>query len=303
LSVHHARDILSEEAKKSGATAMATGDKLPAASSERGIALSEQSGSLVARGLDAIKNSQQGLARSGVEPDPINSFLEGVTSETRGDYAEAVKWYKKAADQGCAEAHLNLAFMYVEGRAPDEGGGQDCGAWYFFETEDWLRLAAERGYVKAQSKLGVLLYDHVDLCPQKRTQYTAKQFNKARKWLRLAAKQGEAEAQYYLGHMYYTGRLVPQDYGEAIKWCRLAAEQGNADAAYDLGLMYFHGQAVPQNYMRAYMWLGLAARSASYTEDREKAVTSRDRAAANLQSGQIAEAQRLLREARRDHAS
>jgi hypothetical protein len=36
--------------------------------------------------------------------------------------AEAVKWYRKAADQGSGEAHYHLGMCYAEGRgvAPDE---------------------------------------------------------------------------------------------------------------------------------------------------------------------------------------
>ena len=32
------------------------------------------------------------------------------------DYAEAVKWYRLAADQGNLEAQFNLARMYLRGR-------------------------------------------------------------------------------------------------------------------------------------------------------------------------------------------
>ena len=32
------------------------------------------------------------------------------------DDAEAVTWYRKAIDQGAAEAQLSLGFMYAEGR-------------------------------------------------------------------------------------------------------------------------------------------------------------------------------------------
>jgi TPR repeat protein len=155
---------------------MADEHKLPAQIAARALVAAEQSGSLVSRGLEAIKNRQQALVLFGVETDAKKSFLEGVAAEKRGDYAEAVKWYRKAADQGYAEAQLNLGIMYDEERAPDEafalseqraaregrnpGYYYDQGAWYLFETEHWLRLAAEQGYVKAQSKLGVLLYDH-----------------------------------------------------------------------------------------------------------------------------------------------
>ncbi len=36
----------------------------------------------------------------------------GVTQ----DYAEAMKWYRKAAEQGHAGAQHNLGFMYTEGQ-------------------------------------------------------------------------------------------------------------------------------------------------------------------------------------------
>src|SRR6476659_8879429 len=119
---------------------MADEHKLPAAIAARALAPAEQSGSVVARGLEAIKDRQQALLLFGDESEAKKSFFDGVAAEKRGDYAEAVKWYRKAADQGCAEAQLNLAMMYDEGRAPDEGNppGTNCydqGAWYFFETE------------------------------------------------------------------------------------------------------------------------------------------------------------------------
>jgi hypothetical protein len=92
---------------------MADEHKLPAQIAARALAPAGQSGSLVARGVEAIKNRQQALVLSGVEADAKKSFLEGVAAEKRGDYAEAVKWYRKAADQGYAEAQLNLAITIV----------------------------------------------------------------------------------------------------------------------------------------------------------------------------------------------
>ena len=35
--------------------------------------------------------------------------------DVRQDYAEAVKWYRKAAEQGFAEAQYNLGVMYAKG--------------------------------------------------------------------------------------------------------------------------------------------------------------------------------------------
>ena len=49
------------------------------------------------------------------------------------DYAEALKWYRKAADQGLALAQNNLGVLYSRG----DGVAQDDGEAYF-----WFNLAA-----------------------------------------------------------------------------------------------------------------------------------------------------------------
>jgi TPR repeat protein len=57
------------------------------------------------------------------------------------DYAEAVKWYRKAADQGYAAAQFNLGFMCDKG----EGVPQD-----YAEAYVWYSLAATSGYRNAK---------------------------------------------------------------------------------------------------------------------------------------------------------
>ncbi len=52
------------------------------------------------------------------------------------DYAEAVKWYRLAAEQGDASAQYNLGIMYINGK----GVPQD-----YAEAVKWYRLAAEQG--------------------------------------------------------------------------------------------------------------------------------------------------------------
>jgi TPR repeat protein len=58
------------------------------------------------------------------------------------DYAEAVRWYRKAAEQGDAAAQDALGFMSGKG----QGVSQD-----YAEAALWYRKAAEQGDVKAQS--------------------------------------------------------------------------------------------------------------------------------------------------------
>ncbi len=55
----------------------------------------------------------------------------GVTQ----DYAEAVRWYREAADQGLAAAQFNLGLMYYNG----QGVTQD-----YAEAHMWLNVAASR---------------------------------------------------------------------------------------------------------------------------------------------------------------
>ena len=59
--------------------------------------------------------------------------------------AEAVAWYRRAAEQGDARAQYNLGGMYREGRGvPQDAAG--AVAWY--------RRAAEQGHARAQYNLG-----------------------------------------------------------------------------------------------------------------------------------------------------
>jgi TPR repeat protein len=89
------------------------------------------------------------------------------------DEAEAVKWYRKAADLNKPEAQYNLAGMYANGR----GVTQD-----YAEAVKWWRKAAEQGYADAQSCLGVQ-YGTGEGVP--------KNYVEAYKWRLLAAAQGE----------------------------------------------------------------------------------------------------------------
>ena len=65
----------------------------------------------------------------------------------RQDDAEAVRWYRLAADQGDASGHFNLGMMYANGL----GVPQDD-----VEAARWWRLAADQGVAEAQSNLRVV---------------------------------------------------------------------------------------------------------------------------------------------------
>ena len=63
----------------------------------------------------------------------------GMYANGRGvlkDDAEAVRWYRLAADQGDATAKSNLGFMYTNGRGVLKDDA---------EAMRWYRLAADSG--------------------------------------------------------------------------------------------------------------------------------------------------------------
>jgi uncharacterized protein len=111
--------------------------------------------------------------------------------------------------------------------------------------------------------------------------------------LRELADQGDADAQYNLGVMHFVGQGMAKDDVEAAKLFREAAEQRNADAQNDLGAMYGEGQGVPRDLIRAYTWFSLAAIAGN-----QSAANNRDIAAQHMTAGEIAEAKRLVTEAK-----
>ena len=63
----------------------------------------------------------------------------------RQDYAEAVRWYRKAAEQGYAKAQGSLGWMYEQGLGIPKDGA---------EAVKWYRKAADQGNAVAQRFLG-----------------------------------------------------------------------------------------------------------------------------------------------------
>jgi TPR repeat protein len=71
-------------------------------------------------------------------------------SQGRGvsqDHAEPAYWYRKAADQGDADAQNNLGPLYAQGK----GVSQDQA-----EAAYWYRKAADKGHATARLNLGRL---------------------------------------------------------------------------------------------------------------------------------------------------
>jgi TPR repeat protein len=154
---------------------------------------------------------------------------------------EAVKWFRKAAEQNNAWAQVNLGVCYSNG----QGVAKDD-----VEALKWLRKAAEQNCGEAQIKLALYYLLGYGV---------AKDDAEPVKWYRKAAEQNFAAAQFALGLCYAKGQGVAKDEVEAVKWWRKAAQQNFAAAQRSLGLAYVLGNGVAKDHVEGYTWVLLAA--------------------------------------------
>ena len=191
------------------------------------------------------------------------------------DAAKAIQWYRKAAEQGNAEAQAALGTMQFSA----EGD-------YLKERVEWLRKAAVQHHANAQNNLGVVyaLGMGVPIDAAEAVEWwrkaaglrhpgaqcnpgaaydigegVAKDATKAVEWWRRAAEQGFVGAQYNVGRAYYDGEGVPKDAARAVEWWQKAAEQGHADAQVNIAVGYLSGNGVPKDAAKGVEWLRKAA--------------------------------------------
>jgi hypothetical protein len=69
------------------------------------------------------------------------------------DDVEAARWFRRAAEQGNAEAMTNLGVMCGTGRGVAQDGAEAV-RWYRLAV-DWWRRAAEQGDASAMINLGI----------------------------------------------------------------------------------------------------------------------------------------------------
>lgn len=129
-------------------------------------------------------------------------YVKGFGVEKNDE--EAVKWYKKAAEQGHAKG------QFVIGKAYDKGKD-------YKEAVKWYRKAAEQDFADAQNYLGIKYQrgEGVELSNEE-----------ANNWYLRAASLGNKWAQYNLGCNYRDGKGIGQDEEKAIEWFRKSAIQG-----------------------------------------------------------------------------
>ena len=120
-------------------------------------------------------------------------------------FAKAVKWYRKAAEQGNALAQSSLGIFYSTGRGVPQDDAEAVG---------WWRKAAEQGDAKAQYNLGIKYYDgHV----------VPEDYVQAHMWFNLAASRyppGEDRDRAVKNRDIFAKKMTPAQISEAQKLAR-----------------------------------------------------------------------------------
>lgn len=177
--------------------------------------------------------------KSAVESYPSEPRLQyqyGRTFNRAGNYSEAMKWYRKAADLGYTPAMCGIGSLYSKG----QGVSRDYG-----NALKWYRKAADLENASAMHEIGYLY---------NMGQGVSQDYNEAMTWYRKAADLGDVNAMNSIGYLYDHGRGLTQDSSEAIKWYRMAAERGHASAMRNIGYLYAHGKGVSKNFREAMTW-------------------------------------------------
>ena len=115
-------------------------------------------------------------AEAGALEDADQQYRLGYMYDNDHFYADAMKWYRKAAEQGLVEAYLNIGSMYSDGN----GVPKDYAQALF-----WWRKAADRGNSDAEFNIATL-YQNGQGVPRDIAQ--------ARIWYQKAADGGDDEA-------------------------------------------------------------------------------------------------------------
>ncbi len=167
------------------------------------------------------------------------------------DYAEAFRWFQKAAGQGNAFGQQNLAICYEYGNGIEKDMSM---------ARDWYRKAADQGHPGAQYRLGEIYY---------RGNGVSKAYVQAFMLFQLSAAQGYVAALDRMGDCFYWGNGTEKSYAKAVEWYQKAVDRGNPYAMYSLGFCYKHGQGVAEDKKKAALLFYEAAQKGSSAAQKE----------------------------------
>ena len=157
------------------------------------------------------------------------------------DLAQAMKWYRRAADAGDAASQRAVGLLYQHGKGVPVDDA---------EAMTWFSKAADAGDAVAPSQIG-FLYETGGGVPV--------DYGQAMAWYGKAAEKGNATAETNIGNLYHLGRGIAADDGQAAIWYRKAAEAGYVPGTIALARLYAAGAGVAKDCGEARRWFQKAA--------------------------------------------
>lgn len=189
---------------------------------------------------------------------PVNSgeieYEKGMEALKSKDYSSAYDYFRKAAEQGHADAQNQVGEFYYEGKQVSQNA-ETAFQWYY--------AAALNGSIKGAGNLGYCFATGTG---------TVQNYQKAVEWLTKAAEGGDADAMVNLGVRYLTGQGVTKDERKAYQLMVTAGSNGAPVGYFHAGVMYYCGRLNDgiSDYYRAFemfskaMEKGLRHRQLSY---------------------------------------
>ncbi len=133
------------------------------------------------------------------------NFEDAVAAKDRGNFVQALQWFKPLAQQGDAASQFELSLLYRNGQ------GAPANAT---ESLRWLRRSAHGGHAAAQSNLGAA-YTQGRMLPQNHSL--------AYVWLSAGANGGSREAATNLAVL--QRRMTPAEISQAKELASACAQR------------------------------------------------------------------------------
>lgn len=188
------------------------------------------------------------------------------------DYANAIIWFRKSAEQGQTDAQSELGLMLENGRGTSKNV-EEAADWYLKSATESEKINPEKDINMGMISLGRVLVKILEENSQHKGYwfsnpiaqrgiawgYYPEKPSEAIKWFLKAAQQGDISSQKELAERYFTGRDVAQNYREAFYWFLKAASLGDSSSQSMMAGFYADGFAsIPQNLVLAHMLYNLA---------------------------------------------
>lgn len=196
-----------------------------------------------------------------------DDFKKGKRAYKNGNYQRALKFFRRASDDGNLGADWYLGHMYRTGRGVPR---DDATAYSYYSRVAELYDPDEPD----QRRLRICVDALVRIADYQRTGIASAGIAKspaaaARAYLKIATTYGHPSAQYALGIMNIEGEGVKRNPQQGLKWLIAAARKRHASSEAYLGDLYWEGKLVRLDRTRAVMWYILAQQSARPEENPE----------------------------------